>query len=208
MKFSELKKGADGLIPAVIQNYKTMDILMVGYMNEESFNKTLEENVVCFFSRSRQKLWKKGENSGNVLTVKEIYLDCDKDTILVKADPAGPVCHTGEYSCFFNKIEDKELKEIKTGETKHIFEEIYETIKGRDENPKEGSYTNYLLEKGIDKILKKVGEESAETIIAAKNRVKDEVVYETSDLIYHLSVMLYEQGVTWDDICEELRKRR
>ena len=208
MNFSELKKGADGLIPAVIQNYKTMDILMVGYMNEESFNKTLEENVVWFFSRSRQKLWKKGENSGNVLTVKEIYLDCDKDTILVKADPAGPVCHTGEYSCFFNKIEDKEIKEIKTGETMHIFDEIYETVKGRAENPKEGSYTNYLLDKGIDKILKKVGEESAETIIAAKNRVKDEVVYETSDLIYHLSVMLYEQGVTWDDICEELRKRR
>lgn len=208
MNFNELKKDANGLIPAVIQNYKTGDILMVGYMNEESFNKTLEENVVWFFSRSRQKLWKKGENSGNVLTVKEIYLDCDKDTVLVKADPAGPVCHTGEYSCFFNKIEDKEIKEIKTEESKHIFEKIYETVKDRAENPKEGSYTNYLLEKGIDKILKKVGEESAETIIAAKNRVKDEVVYETSDLIYHLSVMLYEQGVEWEDIYNELEKRR
>lgn len=208
MNFSELKKDANGLIPAVIQDCKTMDILMVGYMNEESFNKTLEENVVWFFSRSRQKLWKKGEHSGSILKVKEIYLDCDKDTVLVKAEPMGPVCHTGEYSCFFNKIENKEIKEIKTEKSKHVFEEIYDVIKGRDENPKEGSYTNYLLDKGIDKILKKVGEESAETIIAAKNRVKDEVVYETSDLIYHLSVMLYEQGVEWEDIFRELEKRR
>jgi len=208
MNFSELKKDANGLIPAVIQDCKTMDILMVGYMNEESFNKTLEEDVVWFFSRSRQKLWKKGEHSGSILKVKEIYLDCDKDTVLVKAEPMGPVCHTGEYTCFFNKIENKEIKEIKTDKTKHIFEEVYDVIKGRAENPKEGSYTNYLLDKGIDKILKKVGEESAETIIAAKNRVKEEVVYETSDLIYHLSVMLYEQGVEWEDIFNELKKRR
>lgn len=208
MNFKDLKTDANGLIPAVIQDSKSMDILMVGYMNEESFNKTLKEDVVWFFSRSRQKLWKKGEHSGSILKVKEMYLDCDKDTVLVKAEPMGPVCHTGEYSCFFNKIENGELKEIKTGKTKHITEEVYDVIKDRDKNPKEGSYTNYLLEKGIDKILKKVGEESAETIIAAKNRVKGEVVYETSDLIYHLSVMLYEQGVEWEDIFEELKKRR
>lgn len=204
----ELKFGKDGLIPAVVQDADSRDVLMVAYMNREAFELTCRQKVAWFYSRSRQKLWKKGETSGNIMQVQKIYLDCDNDTVLIKAKPAGPACHTGQYSCFYKEVEETDMKEMETKKTQTILEEVYDVIADRDKNPKEGSYTNYLLEKGIDKMLKKVGEESAEVIIAAKNRSKAEVSYEVADLMYHVSVVLYEQGLTWNDIFEELKKRR
>lgn len=204
-----LKYDEKGLIPAVVQDSRTGTVLMVAYMNEESYQKTLETGKACFFSRSRQQLWTKGETSGNYLLVKDIYVDCDEDTLLIKAEPAGPACHTGNTSCFYRKEENGALTEDKAqkGTKAAIWQQVYDVVKDRAENPKEGSYTNYLLEKGIDKILKKVGEESAETIIAAKNHSKEEIQYETADLLYHLAVMLYERGLTLDDVYEELEKR-
>jgi len=194
----------NGLIPAIVQNYKTGKVLMLGYMNQEAFDKTLETNQVWFYSRSRKTLWHKGETSGNVLTVAELRCDCDSDTLLVRAVPAGPTCHTGAESCFFQKV--KENPDVEDFDSTILFR-LYDVIAGRKENPVEGSYTNYLLEKGIDKILKKVGEESAETIIAAKNNSKEEVIYETSDLFYHLLVMLFDRGVRPEDILRTLDKR-
>jgi phosphoribosyl-ATP pyrophosphohydrolase/phosphoribosyl-AMP cyclohydrolase len=175
---------------------------MMAYMNEESLKKTLETNTTWFYSRSRQKLWNKGETSGNFQNVVSIDFDCDEDTLLVKVIPQGPSCHTGEYSCFYRNISGKHAIQ-----SENMLQTLYKIVKDRKETPKEGSYTQYLFDKGVDKILKKVGEESAETIIAAKNQSKEELIYETSDLLYHLMVLLVNQGVKLDDIMEELKKR-
>ncbi len=199
-----LKFNKDQLIPVIVQNHITGKVLMLGYMNDESFDKTIETNQVWFYSRSRNKLWLKGETSGNYLNVVKILSDCDNDTLLIKAQPMGPTCHTGKESCFFNSV--KQNDEIKSFDHTILYS-IYDIIEDRKTNPVEGSYTNYLLEKGIDKILKKVGEETAETIIAAKNRSKDEITFETSDLLYHLLVMLSEQEVTLDEVLQVLYDR-
>ena len=199
-----LKFNDDQLIPVIVQNHITGKVLMLGYMNQESFEKTIETNQVWFFSRSRNKLWLKGETSGHYLNVVEILSDCDNDTLLIKAQPIGPTCHTGNESCFFNTI--KQNDQIKSFDHTILYT-IYDIIEDRKSNPIEGSYTNYLFEKGIDKILKKVGEETAETIIAAKNRSKDEITFETSDLLYHLLVMLSEQEVTLDEVLQVLYDR-
>lgn len=203
MSFEQLKFDEYTLLPAVVQNYKTGKVLMLGYMNKEAFEKTLETNQVWFYSRSRQKLWLKGETSGHYLQVVEILSDCDDDTILVKAKPIGPTCHTGEESCFFNQIKTNESTNFDNA----ILFTLYDIIEDRKQYPIEGSYTNYLFDKGIDKILKKVGEETAETIIAAKNDSKEEIIYETSDLIYHLLVMLSNQGVKPEEIFKTLEER-
>lgn len=206
----------NGLVPAIIQDYKTGQVLMLAYMNAESLGKTLESGKTWFYSRSRQSLWMKGESSGHVQEVKEILYDCDEDTLLIKVEQTGVACHTGHYSCFYRNSEGEEIeKEIFDPEKIYsgkegagILYELYDVIKDRQAKMPEGSYTTYLFDKGIDKILKKVGEENAEVIIAAKNRVKSEVVYETSDLIYHLLVLLVEQGVDLSEIFAELRSRR
>ncbi len=203
MSFEQLKFYEYKLLPAVVQNYKTGKVLMLGYMNKEAFEKTLETNQVWFYSRSRQKLWLKGEPSGNYLNVVRILSDCDDDTILIKAEPMGPTCHTGEESCFFNQIKTNES----TNFDNTILFRLYDIIEDRKKNPLKGSYTNYLFDKGIDKILKKVGEESAETIIAAKNNSKEELIYETSDLFYHLLVLLSNQGVAPEEILKTLDNR-
>lgn len=195
----DIKYDKDGLIPAIAQDIATGEVLMLAYMNEESIKLTLDTHIAHYYSRSRGKLWKKGETSGNIQEIKGFYYDCDGDTILLKVKQKGVACHTGNYSCFFNEVEgSKDYKDTIT--------ELYKVILDRKENPSEGSYTNYLFKEGIDKILKKVGEESAEVIIGAKNN-RQELIYETSDLIYHLLVLLVNQGVSLGDIYEELTKR-
>ena len=197
-----IKYDEKGLVPAIIQDADTNEVLMMAYMNEESLKKTIETKRTWFYSRSRQNLWNKGETSGNFQDVRSISYDCDGDTLLVKVIPEGPSCHTGNNSCFFNTIVEGEKTESAA-----ILKQLYKTIEDRKSNPVEGSYTNYLFDKGIDKILKKVGEENAETIIAAKNNSKEELIYEASDLIYHLLVLLVNQGVSLEDIFGELEKR-
>lgn len=206
---SELKFDEKGLIPAIAQDAVSGEILMCAYMNEESLKKTLETGKATYFSRSRQELWEKGATSGHVQYVRDIFVDCDGDALVLKITQEGAACHTGNPSCFYRKLVDGKLIEIPTGLGRNpkILYDVYNVIVDRVKNPKEGSYTNYLFEKGIDKMLKKVGEESAEVIIASKNYVKSEVQYETADLLYHLSVVLVEEGLTWDDIFQELSSR-
>ncbi len=200
-----LKYDEKGLIPAIIQDYSSKEVLMLGYMNGESLKRTVETKRTWFFSRSRQKLWNKGETSGNFQVVKGIKYDCDQDTLLIAVKPVGPTCHTGQNSCFYSSI--LEADETKNVEVSKVFDLLYERILNRKEEPVEGSYTKYLFEKGIDKILKKVGEETSEVIIASKNDDKEEIVYEVSDLIYHLLVLLADRNVTIEEIREELYKR-
>lgn len=195
----ELKYDNNGLIPAIAQDLSTGEVLMLAYMNEEAVRLTLESRFAHYYSRSRQSLWKKGETSGNLQEVKGFYYDCDADTILLKVNQIGVACHTGSYSCFFNAA-------LESDNLKDTLLQLYKVILDRKTNPKEGSYTNYLFEKGIDKILKKIGEESAEVIIGAKNS-KEELIYEASDLIYHLLVLLVNERVTLGDLYEELSKR-
>lgn len=206
---NDLKFDEKGLIPAVAQDAVSGEVLMLAYMNEESIKKTIETGHATYFSRSRNELWEKGATSGNYQDVVDMYVDCDCDAIVVKVRQTGSACHTGNRSCFFRKVVDGKLIEIPTGLAARpgILYDVYNVIVDRVKNPKEGSYTNYLFEKGLDKMLKKVGEESAEVIIASKNRVKAEVQYETADLLYHLSVVLVEEGLTWDDIFVELQDR-
>lgn len=206
---NELKFDEKGLIPAIAQDVVSGEVLMCAYMNAESIQKTIETGHATYFSRSRQELWEKGATSGHYQTVKEMYLDCDGDALVLKVEQEGAACHTGNRSCFYRKLVDGKLVEIPTegAVSPQILYDVYNVIVDRVKNPKEGSYTNYLFEKGIDKMLKKVGEESAEVIIASKNYVKAEVQYETADLMYHLSVVLVEQGLTWDDVFEELASR-
>ena len=200
----ELKFNHHGLIPAVLQDYYTRQVLMVAYMNREALDKTLESGKATFWSRSRKELWTKGETSGNYQEVVAIDYDCDADTLLVQVLPKGPACHTGETSCFYRNLYTNEEKA--TGNV-DIIHKLADQVQDRRENPVEGSYTNYLFREGVDKICKKIGEESAETIIAAKNDSKEELTYEACDLLYHLTVLLNNQGVTFDDLFAELTKR-
>ncbi|MGS0765347.1 bifunctional phosphoribosyl-AMP cyclohydrolase/phosphoribosyl-ATP diphosphatase HisIE [Syntrophomonas curvata] len=206
-----------GLIPAIIQDYQSGQVLMMAYMNQESLQKTLDTGKTWFYSRSRQKLWMKGEESGHVQEVKEILYDCDEDTLLIKVIQTGVACHTGHYSCFYHDMDGNEIEKAPASDLGKVYSsrqgpgilyELYDIITDRRDKMPEGSYTAYLFDKGLDKILKKVGEENAEVIIAAKNREKTEVVYEVSDLIYHLLVLLVEQGVKLEDIFAELKSRR
>lgn len=208
MTFDTFKLNSDGLIPVITQEVDTRDVLMLAYMNKEAYDKTIETGKVHYYSRSRQSLWLKGETSGHYQWVKQIKLDCDKDTLLIDVKQEGVACHTGAKTCFFNEIETPWREEGLELTSHRILEEVYQVIVNRKEHPKEGSYTNYLLEKGIDKILKKVGEETAEVIIGAKNEGNQEVIYEISDLLYHLSVLMVVKDVTWEDILKELSKRR
>ena len=198
----EIRFDNSGLVPAVVQDIKTKDVLMLAYMSKESIEKTFEEKVVHYYSRSRERLWKKGETSGNIQRLKGFYYDCDKDSVLVEVEQVGAACHTGSYSCFFNKVLKEESQEI------NIIESLYSLLKNRKENPKEGSYTNYLFKEGLDKILKKIGEESSEVIIGAKNKNKEELVYEISDLIYHILVLMVNEDIFIEDIKNELIIRR
>lgn len=204
MDFNEFKLNSDGLIPVIVQDYKTNEVLMMAYMNEEAFEHTVKTGRMTYYSRSRQCQWVKGETSGHYQYVKSIAVDCDKDTLLAKVDQVGAACHTGNRSCFYTSIvgADYDAKN-----PLQVFESVYDTIQDRKVNPKEGSYTNYLFEKGIDKILKKVGEEATEIVIAAKNPNPEEVKYEICDFLYHAMVLMVERGVTWEDITSELADR-
>ena len=210
---SALKFDEKGLIPVVTQDVNTKEVLMLAYMNEEAFDKTIETGKVHYYSRSRSKLWLKGETSGHFQLVKGIKLDCDGDTILIEAEQLGAACHTGNKTCFYRTKLNGEWAETREDAdeekpTAKILHEVYDVIVDRTVHPKEGSYTNYLFTKGLDKILKKVGEETAEVIIAAKNKSKEEITYEVSDLMYHLMVLLVERGVALEDIYGELKGRR
>ncbi len=202
--WSEFKLNEDGLIPVIVQEYQTFEVLMLAYMNEEAYNMTLALGKMTYYSRSRQKLWLKGETSGHYQYVKSLTVDCDKDTILANVSQIGAACHTGNPTCFFQDLVKKDY--ISWNPLK-VFENMYETIAGRKERPKEGSYTNYLFDKGLDKILQNIGEEATEIVIAAKNQEPDEITYEICDFIYDLIVMMVETGITWDDIVEELNQR-
>ena len=197
-----------GLIPAVIQDWLDGTVLMLGYMNQEAIGKTLATKSVHFWSRSRKKLWEKGESSGNKLLVKELFVDCDRDTILVKAEPIGPTCHTGERACFFSKLDHQGVTNEKSSEAfGGIFEGILRTIRDRQVNPQPGSYTTKLFEGGHDKILKKVAEEAGEVLIAAKGGKKEEIVYEVADLFFHTLMVLGYHDIPLQDIYQELGKR-
>jgi phosphoribosyl-ATP pyrophosphohydrolase/phosphoribosyl-AMP cyclohydrolase len=200
---TKVKFNSDGLIPVVVQAFDTLEVLMLAYMNLEALKITLETQQATYFSRSRQSLWKKGESSGNIQKVTSLYLDCDQDSILLSVDQTGVACHTGSRSCFFNEV----LKGDEQS-NRNIIDTLYNIIKERKLNPVEGSYTTYLFNKGIDKILKKVGEETSEIIIGAKNNSNTETVYEISDLVYHLLVLMVEQNISPIDIELELQKRR
>ena len=199
MDIKELKFDEKGLIPAVVIDETTKQILTVAYMNEESLEISIKEGRTCFWSRSRQELWRKGETSGNVQNIVRIVADCDKDALAVYVDKLGPACHTGKESCF-NEIVIEERPEF-------TLEGLMDLIKGRKTDKKEGSYTTYLFEKGIDKILKKVGEETTEVIIAAKAEDKKETIYEIADLCYHVLVLMAEQGISLKEIQDELASR-
>lgn len=197
MKFEDFNtsKNSDGMIPAVIQDADTLKVLMVGYMNREAFDKTVETGLVTFYSRTRNTLWTKGESSGNTLTVRDMLLDCDSDTLLIKATPAGPTCHRGTTSCF------------DTPDSEGFIRHLQSVIQGRHAAMPEGSYTTKLFTKGVNKIAQKVGEEAVETVIEATTGNRDRYIYEVSDLIYHLLVLNEQMGVTLDDLERELIQR-
>lgn len=203
--FEEFQLNEEGLIPCIVQDYKTAEVLMMAYMNQESYEETIRSGRMTYYSRSREKLWKKGETSGNFQYVKSLTIDCDKDTLLAKVSQVGVACHTGSRSCFFTNLVQKEYDDTNP---LTVFEDVFQVIQERKEHPKEGSYTNYLFEKGIDKILKKVGEECTEILIAAKNPDTEEIKYEISDFLYHLMVLMAERGLEWKDITKELAERR
>ena len=198
-----------GLVPAVVQDVSTGTVLMLAYMNRESLAKTIETGTTWFYSRSRQELWNKGATSGHMQHVREMYYDCDGDTLLVKVEQVGAACHEGTFSCFSRKFGDAESTQTDRPVTpEDVLPELYEMIEDRRQNPVEGSYTHSLFEKGQDKILKKVGEEAAETIIASKNNSQGEVIYEMADLWYHCLVLLAWHGVGLEELLSELGKRR
>jgi phosphoribosyl-ATP pyrophosphohydrolase/phosphoribosyl-AMP cyclohydrolase len=198
----KLKFDEKGLIPAIVVDDETGKVLTLAYMNKESLKISLEKKLTCFWSRSRQELWLKGETSGNYQHIVSINADCDMDALTVRVRKDGPACHTGEDTCFFNTVFENE--EIAPA---FSVQSLVDTIEGRKLDPKEGSYTTYLFEKGIDKILKKVGEESTEVIIAGKADDKAETIYEISDLMYHVLVLMIEMGISVDDIMNELKSR-
>lgn len=197
----ELRFDERGLIPAIVQDHYTKEVLTLAYMNAESLAISIAEGRTCFYSRSRQCLWRKGETSGNVQRIVSITADCDQDALVVEVVKSGPACHTGEESCFHHPIYlSEELKAFS-------YEALYQLIAGRKTSPKEGSYTTYLFDKGIDKILKKVGEECTEVIIAGAKKDKEETVYEIADLCYHVMVLMVEAGISVEEITRELEKR-
>ena len=201
LDISKLKFDEKGLIPAIVVDTQTKAVLTLAYMNEESLRISMEKGLTCFFSRSRQKLWLKGETSGNFQHIVSITADCDMDALVVEVKKDGPACHTGEESCFFNPVYE--------GETAPGFQyqDLMDMLIGRKENPKEGSYTTYLFSKGLDKILKKVGEETTEVIISAKDIDKANTVYEIGDLMYHVMVLMIEMGISLDEIRREMASR-
>lgn len=203
--WEDFKKDDNGLVPVVIQDYRTNEVLMVAYMNEEAYKRTLKTGKMCYYSRSRQEQWLKGETSGHYQYVKSLTADCDMDTILAKVSQIGAACHTGSYSCFFNEIMKKDYEESQN--PLKVFEDVFAVIQDRKIHPKEGSYTNYLFDKGIDKILKKLGEEATEIVIAAKNPNPNEIKYEISDFLYHMMVLMAEKEITWEEITTELANR-
>ena len=205
LKWEDLKKNSDGMVPVIVQDYRTDEVLMLAYMNEEAFQTTINIGKMTYYSRSRQELWIKGLTSGHIQYVKSLTADCDYDTILAKVSQIGAACHTGSRSCFFNEITKKDYEE--SNNPLQVFEEVFDVIKDRKVHPKEGSYTNYLFDKGIDKILKKLGEEATEIVIAAKNPNPNEVKYEISDFLYHMMVLMAEKDVTWEEITTELANR-
>ncbi|MBQ3934487.1 MAG: bifunctional phosphoribosyl-AMP cyclohydrolase/phosphoribosyl-ATP diphosphatase HisIE [Clostridia bacterium] len=197
----ELKFDENGLIPAIVRDAETGKVLTLAYMNRESLNTSMEKELTCFWSRSRKELWLKGKTSGNYQHIVSITADCDRDALLVDVLPDGPACHLGNESCFaFPVFESEENRAFS-------YEGLYRLIQGRKTEKKEGSYTTYLFEKGLDKILKKVGEESTEVIIAAKSESKAETVYEIADLAYHVMVLMVEAGISLEDIRRELASR-
>ena len=197
----ELKFDEKGLIPAIVQDHYTKEVLTLAYMNAQSLAITIDERRTCFFSRSRQELWRKGETSGHVQHVVSITADCDGDALVVEVVKDGPACHTGRESCFFEELYlSEELKQFS-------YEGLYQLIAGRKSDPKEGSYTTYLFEKGMDKILKKVGEECTEVIIAGCKGDREETVYEIADLCYHVLVLMVQLGISVEDVTRELEKR-
>jgi len=197
----ELKFDEKGLIPAIVQDFYTKQVLTLAYMNRESLEITMKEGRTCFWSRSRQKLWRKGESSGNYQKVVSMTADCDGDALVIEVIKEGPACHTGRESCFFNEVYQS------SEQNGFSYEELMNQIRGRKENPKEGSYTTYLFEEGTEKILKKIGEESSEVIIAAAKGDREETIYEVSDLLYHLFVMMIDAGIDLKDITAELASR-
>jgi len=188
----DFNKG-NGLLSVVLQDWQTKQVLMNGFMNEEAYQKTIDENVVWFYSRSKERLWKKGESSGHIQAVKKMALDCDQDALLIQVEPHGPTCHKGTQSCF--------------GDDHFTLQNLEKIVKNKIQNPEEGSYTKYLTDEGLDKILKKCGEEMTEIVIAAKNEDKKEVIDETSDLFYHLLVLLQEQNVSLKEVEKNLEER-
>ncbi|ADQ04809.1 phosphoribosyl-ATP diphosphatase [Caldicellulosiruptor owensensis OL] len=200
---SALKFDQNGLVPVIVQDNTTGEVLMLAYMNKEALELTIQTGYMHYFSRSRNKIWKKGETSGNVQKLKSLFLDCDGDTLLAMVEQTGVACHTGNKTCFFTALEG-DKKKITTD----IIFELMKTINDRKQNKMEGSYTCYLFEKGLDKILKKIGEEATEVVIGAKNGQKEEIIYEISDLMYHLSVLLSYFDLDWTDIFKSLEERR
>ena len=201
MNIDELKFDEKGLIPAVVQDYFSKQVLTVAYMNRESLEISMKEGRTCFFSRSRQQLWRKGETSGNTQEIVTIKADCDMDALVVEVIKKGPACHTGAESCFFNPVYQSETYQD------FSLEALYQLLAGRKTNPKEGSYTTYLFQKGIDKILKKVGEECTEVIVAGKGGSKEETIFEIADLAYHVMVLMVEMGIQPKDIFAQLESR-
>jgi phosphoribosyl-ATP pyrophosphohydrolase len=213
MNLTDIKFDQHGLVPAVIQDAASGAVLMLAYMNEESLQKTLTTGVTWFYSRSRRSLWQKGETSGHVQKVREVYYDCDGDTLLIKVEQTGAACHEGTFSCFSRRLDVEAAKRDTVAADAYrpamtVLYELYNVITDRKANPKEGSYTTYLFEKGRDKILKKVGEEAAETIIASKNAAKGEILYEMADLWYHCLVLLAHHDITPTELLAELQSRR
>lgn len=204
-KWSDFKLNSDGMVPVVVQDYRTGEVLMVAYMNEEAYEQTISTGKMTYFSRSRKELWLKGATSGHYQYVKSLTADCDMDTILAKVSQVGAACHTGARSCFFNEITKKDYEASEN--PLQVFEDVLNVIRDRRIHPKEGSYTNYLFDKGIDKILKKLGEEATEIVIAAKNPNANEVKYEISDFLYHMMVLMVEKDISWEEITTELANR-
>lgn len=207
MTIENLKFDERGLIPAVVQDANTKEVLTLAYMNKESLEKSLETKETWFYSRSRQELWHKGETSGNTQTIVQIKYDCDQDSLVVLVEPRGPACHNGTTSCFTESLTEGSSIEASNLEEYRILQSLQEVIKLREQERPEGAYTTYLFEKGVDKILKKVGEEASEVIIAAKNRDPEELKWEAADLLYHLLVLLEEQKLPFSEILKVLNKR-
>ena len=203
--WTAFKKNEQGLVPVIVQDYKTDEVLMLAYMNEEAYETTLRTGKMCYYSRSRDEQWLKGETSGHYQYVKTLAGDCDMDTILAKVSQVGAACHTGAKSCFFNEVAKADFEQAPN--PLKVFEDVFAVILDRKINRKEGSYTNYLFDKGIDKILKKLGEEATEIVIAAKNPNANEIKYEISDFLYHMMVLMAEKNVTWEEITTELANR-